>query len=89
MSGTQTHPSRLMEQYETVARLNALSNLDWTVEAEALDVDEHEGCANDTDHGPGTCYFGHQSEGVCPDCAVRYLSGHLLVGDYISVDVTR
>jgi hypothetical protein len=104
MSATRIQPSRLMEQVETIARLNALSNLDWTVEADALDVDEWEGCANDTDHGlgtcyfdrggngmcpEGTCYFDRGGNGMCPDCAVNYLTRHLLAGDYISVDVTR
>jgi hypothetical protein len=89
MSATRIQPSRLMEQVETIARLNALSNLDWTVEADALDVDEWEGCANDTDHGLGTCYFDRGGNGMCPDCAVNYLTRHLLAGDYISVDVTR
>lgn len=80
---------RYAEQAETVKRLNALASPDWTVDADGLDVEEHEGCANDTAHGLGTCYMVPDVDGVCPNCAIEYLTQNLFAGSYISVDVTR
>lgn len=85
---TSTPQQRADEQWDTVKRLNALSNHHHTVEADALDVDETQGCANDTDHGLGTCYSVHM-DGLCPSCAVQFLTQHLSDGDYVSIDVTR
>src|SRR5947209_5319821 len=94
-----TMQERASEQWETVKRFNALSNHHWTVDAGELDVDEHEMCANDTSHGPGTCYIKLMPreqavdvpdlDGVCPDCGIQYLTTELRDGDYAGVDVTR
>jgi hypothetical protein len=90
---------RADEQWETVKRFNALSNSRWTVDAGELDVDEHEMCAEDTAHGPGTCYIKLMPrernvntpdlDGVCPDCGIGYLTRELRDDDYASVEVTR
>lgn len=99
MDRDATLKDRHQEQQETVKRLNALTSLNWTVDAGDLDVDEHQGCANDSDHGLGTCYIrlmprerevdAPDFEGVCPDCGIEYLTRELLVGDFACVDVTR
>lgn len=95
---TSTMQERTEEQAETVRRLEILSNGRWTVDAGALDVDEHQGCANDTDHGLGTCYVRPirrsadvdmpDLDGVCPNCALNYLASELRDGDWVCVDVT-
>lgn len=87
------------EQAETVKRFSTLTNCDWTVDAGPLDVDEHDMCANDSDHGRGTCYIrlmprdrqadAPDLEGVCPDCGIEYLTREFLAGDYACVEVTR
>ncbi|MGH7743402.1 MAG: hypothetical protein ACREQ5_01075 [Candidatus Dormibacteria bacterium] len=87
--------ARRDEQVETVKRLNALSSLDWTVDADALTrvggIPEvaTDMCANDSDHGLATCYWADEEDGLCPDCAVRILIAVLVVGSYISVDVLQ
>jgi len=85
---TSSLKQRADEQWETVTRLNALSNHHWTVDAGPLDVDETQGCANDTAHGLGTVHNEHM-DGLCPDCAIGYLTQNLVLDSYISVDVTR
>lgn len=96
---TSTPRQRADEQWETVKRFNALSNGRWTVDAGALDVDEHELCANDTAHGLGACYIRVMPrerdvntpdlDGVCPECGIEYLTRELRDGDYAGVEVTR
>lgn len=77
----------LTEQTETVNRLNALTSLDWTIDADAIPTYSAQLCANDSDHGPGTCW-SPDMDGLCPSCAIQYLTQNLVAGSYISVDVT-
>lgn len=87
--------ARRSEQDETVKRLNALSNNDWTVDADALTQVggfpefATDACAHDSDHGLATCYFPGAEDGLCPSCSVETLTASLVVGSYISVDVLR
>lgn len=89
MTQVATTTDRRDEQTETIKRLNALTSLDWTVDADGLAVEEYQGCANDTDHGLGTCYAAPDVDGLCPNCMISYLTQNLVAGSYIAVDVTR
>jgi hypothetical protein len=78
------------EQTETVKRLNALTSLDWTVDAGAIPTYSQQVCLYGLDgsHGRGTVFFP-DFDGGCPNCATDHLSRFLTAGDYVSVDVTR
>lgn len=85
-------------QDETVARLNALSGPDWTVDAGPIPTEATELCSEDTAHGPGTCYSHYHRRdepdsrdlnGACPDCAERYLRSALQTGSRIAIDVAQ
>ncbi len=74
-------------QADTIARLDSLSTVDWTVDAGALNTEATEVCANDSAHGPGTCYT-LDADGLCPDCVEDYLRTWVLeAGVFVSVDV--
>lgn len=76
-------------QDDTIARLNALTTPEWRVDAAGLPTEATEACANDSDHGPGTCYLPG-ADGLCPDCAVTYLGRWvLLAGAHVAVDVLQ
>jgi hypothetical protein len=82
------------EQNDTIERLNALTSLDWTVEAEALpgetatDMCAHgDGCGFCGGHGRATCYFPDAEDGLCPSEAIRVITAGLVDGSYVSVDV--
>jgi len=76
------------EQAATVARLNALTTHDWTVDAGPLPTIATEKCANDSAHGWGTCY-APDLDGVCPDCAINYLRWVLVAGAHVALDVLQ
>ncbi len=87
MSTATEFTTLLVEQTETVTRLSALTTEDWTVDAGEIPTYSEQLCANDTAHGPGTCWSEHM-DGLCPDCAYSYLTQALVAGANISVDVT-
>lgn len=85
---------RYAEQAETIKRLNALTSLDWTVDADALpgevatDLCAHgDGCDFCGGDGRATCYFPDAEDGLCPSEAIRVITAGLVAGSYVSVDV--
>lgn len=76
------------EQAETVARINALTTHDWTVDAGPLPLPATKLCVNDTGHGWGTCY-APDLDGACPDCAEQYLRWVLVAGAHVAIDVLQ
>jgi hypothetical protein len=85
--------TRFAERAETITRLNALTGLDWTVDADylpcqiATDLCAYgDGCQDCGGNERGTCYFP-DADGLCPNGAIRLLTATLVVGSYVSVDV--
>lgn len=79
-------------QQNTIDTLNALSGLDWVVNAEALtapngtQVRTYARCSDDTAHGLGTVSIpGHEL--LCPDCAARVIAAGLVVDARVDVAV--
>lgn len=66
----------------------------WTVDAEPLDVEAFELCANDSEHGAATVYgLPGCVDGFCPGCAARGVelehSDPHWAGGTLSLDVLR
>lgn len=98
MGTTQAQQLGVMERFaeraETIKRLNALTSLDWTVDADylpgqiATDLCAHgDGCDFCGGDGLATCYFPDAEDGLCPSEAIRLISAGLVAGSYVSVDV--
>lgn len=80
------------DQQNTIDSLNALSGLDWVVNAEALvapngtQVRTYARCFDDTAHGLGTVSIpGHNL--LCPDCAVNVVRGELVENARVEIAV--
>lgn len=80
------------DRQETIDRLDALTTLDWIVNAEpmvainGIPVFTWTRCTNDWDHGGGTVLIPGQDL-LCPDCAERILRAELLTDTRIDVEV--
>lgn len=79
---------------ETIDRLNDLTSVDWIVNAEPatrLTDDQplwtYARCANDSDHGRGSCAVEDTEDLLCPDCAVDYVRQQLVADAQINVEV--
>jgi hypothetical protein len=80
------------DQQNTIDSLNALSGLDWVVNAEALiapngtQVRTYARCSDDTAHGLGTVSIpGYEL--LCPGCAVNAIAKELVVDARFDVAV--
>lgn len=78
------------DQQTTIDRLNALTTLDWIVNAEAMvapngtQVWTFLRCSNDWAHGHGTVALADQDL-LCPDCAERIIRAELVVDARVDV----
>jgi hypothetical protein len=80
------------DQQNTIDSLNALSGLDWVVNAEALtapngtQVRTYARCSDDTAHGLGTVSIpGHEL--LCPDCGEKAVQAELVENARVDVAV--
>ena len=86
------HRARLADLETTLDRLNALSNLDWVVNAEALELDgqivtSFRTCAQDGAHSRGTVAIAGHDDLICPDCAEKLIRSELAADARIDADV--
>lgn len=86
--------ARYQVREETVDALNALTGIDWIVNAEEATrlvsnepIWTHLSCANDSNHGRGTCAVEGSDDLLCPACAIDLIRPQLVENAVIAVEV--